>query len=303
MRVTGMMQNTQLLKNLRNTNMGISDWQNKLATGQRIHRPGDDPVGIGYLLRYNTELSRSDEFLENARTATGWLNTMDSLMQQANNVLQRARVLTQQASTGTTPEDARKQIAAEIAQLKEQMVTIGNSSYNGRFMFNGQKTDSEPYTNTDAAYQTTDDGVYYLNVSASVSVPVSITGEKIFGSAGQAGPPPVPGNNVFQVLDDIVKHLQDNDANALMADLDLIDQAADRISFISAETGARTNRFALVEERILDEQISIKTLRSKVGDVDMSEAIIELQLKENVLQASLATGAKIMQASLVDFLR
>lgn len=303
MRVTGMMQNTQLLKNLRNTNMGISDWQNKMATGQKIHRPGDDPVGIGYLLRYNTELSRSDEFLENARTGTGWLNTMDSLMQQANSVLQRVRVLTQQASTGTTPEDARKQIAAEISQLKEEMVTIGNSSYNGRFMFNGQKTDEAPYTDTDAAFQRTDEGVYYLNVSASVTVPVSITGEQIFGKAGTPGPPPVPGNNVFQVLDDIVQHLNNNDQNALLADLELVDEAADRISFNSAEIGARTNRFALVEERILDEQISLKSLRSQVGDVDMSEAIIELQLKENILQASLSTGARIMQASLVDFLR
>ncbi|MEF2243951.1 flagellar hook-associated protein FlgL [Paenibacillus sp. IITD108] len=298
-----MMQNTQLLKNLRNTNMGIVEGQNKLATGQRIHRPGDDPIGIGYLLRYNTELSRSDEFLENARTGTGWLNTTDSVLQQATHVLQRARVLTQQASTGTTPEDARKQIAAEIEQLKQQMIAIGNSTYNGRYLFNGQKTDVAPYTNDDAAYQTTDDGMYFLNVSASVSVPVSITGEKVFGTAGQAGPPPVPGDNVFQVLDDIVKHLENNDQDALLADLALIDGAADRISFNLAEVGARTNRFALVEERILDEQIGLKELRSKVGDVDMAEAIIDLQLKENVLQASLATGAKIMQVSLADFLR
>jgi flagellar hook-associated protein 3 len=303
MRVTGMMQNTQLLRNLRNTNTGITDWQNKLATGQRIHRPGDDPVGIGYQMRYDTELARSNEFLENARTGIGWLNTMDSVLQQATSVLQRTRVLTQQASTGTTPDEARQQIAAEIKQLREQMVTIGNSTYDGRFMFNGQKTDVQPYSVANAGFETTDSGMYYLNVSSAVSVPVSITGEQIFGKAGQAGPPPVPGDNVFQVLDDIYNHLISNDQAALGDDLSKIDAAADRISASLAEVGARTNRFELVENRILDEQIGIKKLRSEVGDVDMAEAIIQLQLKENVLQASLATGARVMQASLIDFIR
>lgn len=296
MRVTGMMQNTQLLKNLRNTNAGIIDWQNKLSTGQRIQKPSDDPVGIGYQMRYDTELNRSEEFLENARTGLGWLRTMDSLMQQASDVLKRARVLTQQASTGTVPEDARKQIAAEIRQLKEQMIAIGNSDYGGRYLFNGQKTDQMPYSLTNAANDPTDKGVYFLNVSPSVTVPVSITGEQIFGEAGSP-------DNVFQVLDDIATHLEDNDQDAILDDLARIDRSADRIAIAWAEIGARTNRFELVENRILDEQIGLKQLRSEVADVDMSEAIIELKLKENVLQAALSTGARIMQVSLVDFIR
>lgn len=296
MRVTGMMQNTQLLKNLRNTNAGISDYQNKLATGQKIHRPGDDPVGIGYLMRYNTELDRSDEFLENARTGTGWLNTMDSLMQQATDVLHRARVLTQQASTGTVPDDVRKQISSELKQLKEQMVTIGNSTYSGRQIFNGQKTDIPPYTLAGAATEGTDEGIYYLNVSSTVTVEVSITGEKIFGGAGDP-------DNVFKILDDIADHLDTNNETALLNDLALIDVAADRISSNAAEIGARTNRFELVENRILDEQTGLKELRSKTADVDMADAIVQLQLKENILQASLATGARIMQVSLIDFIR
>lgn len=296
MRVTGMMQNIQLMRNLRNTNEGISSWQDKLATGQRIHRPGDDPVGIGYLMRYDSELNRTEEFLENARTGNGWLRTMDSLMLQTSDVLKRARVLTQQASTGTVPADAREQIASEIRQLREQLVTIGNSDYSGRYLFNGQKTDVPPYTIADAENEQTDDGIYYLNVSASVTVPVSITGEKIFGAAGSA-------NNVFKVLNDIATHLDSNDQNALLQDLKLIDNSSDTLSKSWAEIGARMNRFELVENHLLDEKSGLKQLRSEVGDVDMAEAITELKLKENVLQAALSTGARIMQVSLIDYIR
>jgi flagellar hook-associated protein 3 len=296
MRITSMMKTTQLLGNLRNMNTSIQDWQNKLATGQRIHRPGDDPVGVSYQMRYDTELSRSEEYLENTRTGNGILSTMDSLMQQANDVLKRAKVITQQASTGTIPEDARATIAAEMKQLREQLVLIGNSSYSGRYLFNGQKTDQAPYTSANAANDTTDTGVFFLNVSPSVSVPVSITGEQIFGTAGDA-------DNTFQILDDTIAHLEANDQDLILADMGRFDIAADRIAKAWAEIGARTNRFVLVENRILDQQVSLKELRGKVADVDMPDAIMQLKIKENVLQAALSTGARISQISLIDFLR
>lgn len=297
MRVTSMMQNTQFLSNLRHTSSGIIDWQNKLATGQRIHRPGDDPVGIGYLMRYNSELNRTNEFLENTKTGLGYLKTMDELMQQVSDVLKRTRVLVQQAATGTLPADNRAHIAKEVRQLKEQLVMIGNSTFSGRYLFNGQKTDQMPYPDSlNAATTETDAGVFYLNVSTSVSVPVSITGELIFGEAGSA-------ENMFKVMDDIILHMENNQPDELRNDMNLIDINADRVNSNWAEIGARTNRFELVESRIEDQIVSLKELRSKTGDVDMAEALIELQQRENVLQASLAVGARIMQVSLVDFLR
>lgn len=301
MRVTGQMQNIQLLRNLRNINADLLDKNNKLSTGQRINRPGDDPVGIGYQMRYDTELLRSNEFMENVKTGSGMLRTMDSLMQQASDVLKRARVLTQQASTGTVPAEVRKNIAAEMQQLKEQMVMIGNSNYNGRFLFNGQKTDQPPYTSAGAAGESTDPGVYFLNVSPSVTVPVSITGEVIFGAADTAGNP--NPNNVFKVFDDIISHLNNNEQDQLLADLDRIDTAMDRISVSWAEIGARMNRFELMEDRILDEQVGLKELRANVADVSVPEAITDLKMKETVLQAALSTGARIMQTSLIDFIR
>jgi flagellar hook-associated protein 3 FlgL len=221
---------------------------------------------------------------------------MDEMMQQTSDVLKRARVLVQQASTGTTPDDARQHIAAEIQQLKEQLVMIGNSSYSGRYLFNGQKTDQRPYSLTDPANDRTDRGVYYLNVSPNVSVPVSISGEEIFGEAGAA-------DNAFRVFDEILAHLNNNELDLLRADMERIDGLSDRINSVWAEIGARTNRFELVKERIQDQLVSLKDLRSKVGDADMAEAIIELTQRENVLQASLAVGARIMQVSLIDFIR
>lgn len=309
MRITSMMQNTQLLRNIGHNSTNIMDWQNKMSTGQKISKPSDDPVGIGYQMRYTTELSRNEQYLANANTGYGWLSQTDSVLQQANSVLQRLNTLVNQAANGTVTPEVRDQISLEVTQLREQMVTIGNSSYDGRFLFNGQKTDQAPYTSADAAYNTTDQGVYYLNVSASVTVEVSLPGETVFGKAGtpeQPGPPvvpAVPGDNIFQMFDNIIDHLQSNDQAALSSSLGKIDGAIGQISLNLAEVGARMNRFELIQSRIGDEKVSLTTLKSSVADVDMADAIVQLQLQQNVLQASLSVGAKVMQMSLLDYIR
>ncbi|WP_237167741.1 flagellar hook-associated protein FlgL [Paenibacillus yonginensis] len=294
-RVTGNMQNMQLLKNLRNINNSMNVGQNQLATGEKISKPSDDPIGVGYQMRYDTDLARSDQFMENSKTGSNILSTMDSLFQQADDVLKRARTLTLQAVNGTYDENQRQVIAKEIEQLKEQMVTIGNSTFNGRYLFNGQKTDQAPYSSANAANDQTDQGVFYLNVSAAVSVPVSITGETVFGEAG--------GDNVFKTLDDLVAALNSNDVDGISASLDKIDQSADRLMLSWAEVGARMNRFEIMQSRIEDDQVNTKSMRADVADVDMPSAITELKTNETVLQAALSTGARISQMSLLDFLR
>jgi flagellar hook-associated protein 3 FlgL len=296
MRVTGMMQNLQLLKNLRNINSSLTTGQQQLATGQKISKPSDDPIGVGYQMRYDTDLARSEEFLLNAQTGTEILKTMDSLFQQASDVLKRARTLALQGANGTLDNQQRRTIASEIKQLNEQMVMIGNSTFNGRYLFNGQKTDQAPYTVGGAASATTDPGLFYLNVSPSVKIPVSITGEVVFGNANTQ-------DNVFQVLNDLATALEGNDVDGIQESVDRIDASVDRLNVSWAEVGARMNRFDLMINRIQDDQVSLLEQRSNVADVDFAEAITDLKMKENVLQAALSTGARIMQTSLVDFLR
>lgn len=297
MRVTSSMQNTQLLRNLRNNNADIMSWQNKLATGEKISKPSDDPVGIGYQLRYTTELSRNEQYKANAETGTGWLTQTDSVLQQAYSVLQRLNVLVNQAANGTITDDVRVQIGKEVSQLKEQMISIGNSTYDGRHIFNGQKTDVAPYS-SDPANDKTDSGVYYLNVSSSVSVPVSISGETVFGKAGDPS-----DSNIFAMFDDIMNKLNTGDQEGLSNSLSDIEGSIDRISQSLAEVGARMNRFELITSRIADEKVSLSALKSNVADVDMADALIQLQLEQNVLQASLSVAAKVMQMSLLDYIR
>ncbi|MEW9123762.1 MAG: flagellar hook-associated protein FlgL [Thermotaleaceae bacterium] len=90
------------------------------------------------------------------------------------------------------------------------------------------------------------------------------------------------------------------DTSGMLADLD---KNMDNILAKLSEIGAKTNRLELDQNRLDDNILNYKTLRSKVEDVDMAEAIMNFSMEENVYRAALSTGARIIQPTLIDFLR
>jgi flagellar hook-associated protein 3 FlgL len=67
--------------------------------------------------------------------------------------------------------------------------------------------------------------------------------------------------------------------------------------------GAKSNRMELVVNRLKDENLNFTNLLSNTEDVDMADVLIRLTSEENVYRASLASGARIIQPTLIDFLR
>jgi len=296
MRVTQSMLNSQLLRNLNNNLGRLNVLQDQLATGRKINKPSDDPVGISYSLRYRSELNANDQYQRNNSSVTSWLEAYDKSISEVNSVLQRARELAVQGANSTNPDQAMQAIAQEVDELYEHLVQVGNSKFNGKYIFNGQKTDIEPYASGTAETTSTDSGLIKLEVSTGVTLQVNVTGTELFG----AGSDPT---NAFQVLSNLKTALNANDHSAVSSMLGQIDQRMDNILVKWAEVGARANRIELITNRLLDESINVQSLLSRTEDADVAELMVNLKTQENVYQASLSTGAQIIRPSLVDFMR
>jgi flagellar hook-associated protein 3 FlgL len=295
-RITQNMLNTQLMRNLNSNLTRMNNSQNQLSTGQKINKPSDDPVGITFGLRYRSEISANDQYESNANSAVSWLDYTDVTLNQAGTVLQRARELTVQASNGTNSPESLQAIKKEIGQLTEQMVTIGNSEFNGKQIFNGQLTDKKPYTSATAENDATDDQNINFELGAGVNIGISITGNEVFGKAGES-------DNVFKVLKDIQTHLDANDTTKLSNDIGALDKRIDGLLESRAVIGAKSNRIELIVDRLKDVGTNLVTLQSKTEDTDIAEVITQLKTDENVYNASLQIGTKLIQPSLLDFLR
>jgi len=300
LRVTPGMMHAQLTRNLNRTLTEMSKLQEQMTTGRKINRASDDPVGITYSLRYRSELQANVQYQKNIDMALSWLDFNDTVLQQAQDVLKRLKELAVQGSNGTNPGVALDNIADEVVQLKDQIVDIANSTLNGKYVFNGEKTDIIPYDPTvpsfDPSQIETDNGSIYYMVGVGVKLQINLSGSDVFGRPGEA-------DNIFTVLDEIINALQNGNHSGVAAQIANIESRMDKILNQQAEIGARVNRVELMQNRLKDLEINLTDLQSKTEDVDFEKLIIDAKINENIYQASLSVGARIITPSLVDFLK
>lgn len=302
MRVTQGMMNNQLLRNISTNLHRMNDHQNQLATGRKINKPSDDPVGMSFGLRYRSELAANEQYESNVDAAISWLEYTDSMLGQANSVIQRVRELAVQGANGANPQEALNAIASEVEQLYSQLVTIGNSQFNGKYVFNGQKTDIPPYQLETAMTDPIDTGEIKFEIGVGVRIAANVPGNQVFGEPDDPNNPGT-NDNIFRVLDDLVSALQSGDQREVSNILGRIDTANDRFLEARADIGARLNRIELAQSRLQDIGVNLQTLQSKTEDADIAGVITNLKTDENVYQSSLSVGAKIISVSLVDFLK
>lgn len=296
LRVTQGMMQAQLLKNLSSNARRMSDTQNVLSTGRKLNKPSDDPVGVTYALRYRSEISITDQYQKNLTVAKSSIDHLDTVLSQLNDVIHRANELTVQGVNGTNPQTALDAISVEMGELYEHAVSIGNEQLNGKFIFNGQLTDKQPYTSANASTVTTDNGSIDYQVSAGLTISVNHTGNDVFGN-------PTDTDNLFTVLKGLQNAFSSGNQAAATGYMGLLSSRLDKLVNTRAEVGARTNRLDLIDNRLKDLSVNLEGLSSKVEDADMAETITKLNTEQNVYQASLSTGAKIIQPSLVDYLK
>lgn len=296
MRVTQSMVSASILKNISSNYQQLSETQQQLSSGKKITKPSDDPVVATQGIAYRTDVSQVDQYTRNIDTANQWANSSDSALSEANQVLQRIRELTVQASSDTNTSDERKAIKDEVDQLTKQLATVANTQVAGKYIFNGTNTSIQPTTiNSDG--------------TVSVSIPSPNT-DKVMVEVNQGVnlQVNVAPNTIFtQSLFDDLKKLSTNlgngsDGKTISNSISDIDSHLNRLSATQSDLGARENRITLITNRLQDQQQIATTIMSKNEDVDMTKTLVDFQQQQAVYQAGLAVGAKIMQPTLVDFL-
>lgn len=151
MRVTNSMLVSNMMRNLNNNMKRLDKYQNQQATGKKIRYASDDPVIASRALKLRTDLSELEQYEKNTNDALSWLEITESAVANVGDVLQRARELTVKAANGVTTTEDKQKISAEMEQLKQQLISSGNTTYAGRYIFSGYNTDEELF-NKDGSY-------------------------------------------------------------------------------------------------------------------------------------------------------
>jgi flagellar hook-associated protein 3 FlgL len=295
-RMSSEQMSRNFLADLQGNYRSLADTQRQVSTGKRIITPSDDPVGIAIALGLRRDQRAGEAWSRNIDDSLTWLNTTDRALGQALDVVQRARELAVQGGNGTLSAESRALIAAEVDSPKSQFVEIGNSSLGGRHIFGGTATDSPPFDPaTETAVTPVNTALINREVAQGSVISVNITADRLQD-------PPGATADIFTVLTTLSTALQTSDFDGITQSLGALDAHQDNISALRGEGAAKINRLELTASRFEAQRIATGDQLSRIEDVDMAKAITDLSMKESVYRAALATGARVMQPSLIDFL-
>ncbi len=301
MRITQGVLINNMLRNY-NKNMAKMDKLNtQLAAGTRINTPSDDPAGLVTSLRLRTKLHQNEQYKKNVSDALSWMEIADSALNNYNSVLQRVRELTVKAANGTNEPSSLKAIADELKQLKDEIGDIANTTLDDRYIFGGTRTMDKVYDKASGQWLGNANPINY-EIGENITLQVNLTGE-VFDVDFSTDPPELAGS-IFATLDKLIADVENGLYEEIGgADLAKLDEHINNLLSYRSEVGAKMNRLEMVNSRLEDTEVNYTKLLSDNEDVNMAKVIIELTNQENIYRASLAAGARIIQPSLVDFLR
>ncbi len=299
MRITNQMMVNTLKMNIGANTQRMAVTQEQIASGKKINKVSDDPGSLVQVMRIRGNVTENDQYVRNLEEALSFQDTTDSALDDLNEVMQRVRELTVQASNGTNDTSALEAVADEIEILKGQVQTIANISYSNKYIFAGTNVTEAPCGETE---WTGNGNSLTMEISVGATISVNIDMRDIFGSPSGLDELGNPDGGIFAIFDQLITDIQSGDNEAISANLDVMDEKIDDILSKRSTVGARVNRLELQLNRMEDEKVSLTSLLSKREDADITELAIDLQMQENVYSASLSAGAKIIMPSLLDFL-
>lgn len=299
MRVTDAMLTQSYLTGLNASKIRKHKIQEQISTGSKVNRPSDNPSGANRILQLNEQISSSDSFLKNITNSKSFVNSTISSLQHINQNITSISTLIVQSKNSLSGNPSLT--ADQIEMLFESIVTAANGEYDGKFLFGGTDFSDKPYTYDKATQTVTTnvsiDGEHIINVAKNNKIKINLTGEEVFGERF-----PEAGNkNIFEAITSVITSfrngtpLNDDDVKAI----ELF--GAHSLNKLSV-AGDLVNRLTFTEE-LLDNQIfEMMELRSKEQDVDIAEAIMNLQNEDYLMNLSHKMASMILPKTLLDYL-
>jgi flagellar hook-associated protein 3 FlgL len=270
----------------------LSESQEQLSTGRIINRPSDSPTGTNTAMHLREALAGNTQFARNAEDGLGWLGRIDGTMTSMLDQVRKAReLIVQGASTGTGSSTSREALATELSQIREGLLDLANTKHLGRPVFGGTTAGGSAYA-SDGSY-VGDTGAVNRSIGHDVRVQVNITGQDAFG---------VGTDNLFAVIDEAITSMR-SAPDSLGTSLDRLDTIRAGMETTLATVGTRYGRIENTLNLIKDAEVDLTASLSEVENVDIAKAIVELQMQEVAYQAALGATARVLQPSLIDFLR
>ncbi len=183
MRVSTVWMQQQSLNTMLDRQSNIATLNQQLSTGKRITQPSDDPVGAARALDLGHQIADTAQYQRNITAANARLSLEDQSLGSVTNVLQRVRTLVLQAVNGSQSDGTRGDIAAELVQLRQQLLGQANSQDSqGEYIYAGNRTGTAPFATQGNTTYFGDDGQRMVAAGAGLQIATGDPGSAVFAN-------------------------------------------------------------------------------------------------------------------------
>jgi flagellar hook-associated protein 3 FlgL len=287
MRVSNKLMADNILANLRRQTNQLLETQTRILTGKVINKPSDDPIGMGKVLDYRQTLASIDQFDINITNGKSRIEYTENILDSVHDLVSDAKRI----AADNNP-DSQGALAQEVEDIRSQILQLANSMYDGTYVFSGDATDTKPFDSSGTYVGSPTGGTKEFMIAPNVEVSVQADGSDIFQGV----------EDVFTVMDDLKTALQAGDETAIANQIKPLQDVLDHLELTRSDNAAKYRRLEMSEAHWSSFKIGIQNLLSKTEDADMAAEVINLQIQQASYQTSLATSAKIVQPTLMQFL-
>ena len=300
MRITNASMVRSHLYDTQNNLTNMSKINQQISTGKVINTVSDDPHKAIKIMNINNETKYTEKYNSNIDETVGWMNTTDGALESTGNLLNEIKETILKVGNGTYSQNEMKSLNADINEKIKQLADTLNSTYGGKYLFAGTNVDDAPITvieNPDGTVKlefskdkngqtipNTDD--LKADISSGINIDYNISVGEILNIA-----------NGDEQTAAKAKETLLNDTKGK------IDTLFDHVVNERTSLGVRVSTAEKIKELNDEDILNIQDVLSKTQDTDVVEKFIELKSAEMIYQASIQVGAKLIQPTILDYIR
>jgi len=250
----------------------------ELASGVRVTSLSSDPEAAGENVLLLNQIQQDDSFTQTSSLVQGQLQVSDSALGSVVSQLTQAITLATSANNGTLNSSDLQSISNQIAGIRDEVQSLANTNYQGRYIFAGGQTGSVPFSTSNAASPAVtsyngDTDVNYLQTPNGQTIQLNVPGSQIFSGAG--------ANNVFTALNNLIAdYANGSNIGAAVNDTEALNTALNYVSSQRVIVDNSLTRLNSASEAVTGQQTQLTAAQTNLMQADLPSISTHLSLAE-----------------------
>ena len=272
----------------------------ELSSGLRVASLQDDPVAVAQSTLLGSSIAQDDTFVQTASNESSRLQVADSTLGDVVTQVTSALSVAVSGNNGALNASDIASVAQQLSGIRDQVLSLANTSYQGQYLFGGSQGSSPPFTldtttNPATANYTGDNNVQYVETPSGQKIQVNLPGSAVFGSAG---------TGVLGALNQLISDFSGGASTAtLTADTSALTTALGQLSSQRSTLDSSLSRLQTTSTYVQTQESQLTVAQSNLISSDPATVASQLSSAETQHQALLSVINALGSSDLFSLLR